>query len=142
MVTGKLVNWARSVRRTLDQYRAILAERNVALLLGAGVASEVGDWFNTVALISLSFRFSDSALGVGGMFADPHADAPAGPGSRRGAGRSPRRAKAVFVSQMAMAVIASSFALLVFSRSCGCSTCWSSCSKRSIASPAPPSWSS
>ena len=59
---------ADALRQIVDRYRSILAERNVAMLLGAGVASELGDWFNTVALISLSFHFTDSALGVGGMF--------------------------------------------------------------------------
>ena len=42
-----------ALRRMLDHYRTVLAERNVALLLGAGIVSEIGDWFNTVALISL-----------------------------------------------------------------------------------------
>ena len=39
------------------------------MLLGAGVISEIGDWFNIVALISLPYGFGDGALGVGGMFA-------------------------------------------------------------------------
>src|SRR5215217_8709244 len=58
-----------ALRRTFEHYRAVLAERNVALLLGAGVISEIGDWFNTVALISLAYGYGDGALGVGGMFA-------------------------------------------------------------------------
>ena len=58
-----------ALRRMLKHYRAVLAERNVALLLGAGVVSEIGDWFNTVALISLAYGFGNGALGVGGMFA-------------------------------------------------------------------------
>jgi MFS family permease len=102
------------VERVRTRYRSILAERNVAMLLGAGVASELGDWFNTVALISLSFRFSDSALGVGGMFAARMAtrllaQGPAGSLVDRHAGRG-----LLFFSQIAMAAIASAFALLAF----------------------------
>ena len=69
MATKQLSGLGAMLRQIVDRYRSILAERNVALLLGAGVASELGDWFNTVALITLSFHISDSAFGVGGMFA-------------------------------------------------------------------------
>jgi hypothetical protein len=69
-VASERLNQAGSaVQRVLDHYRVLLAERNVALLLGAGTVSEIGDWFNTVALISLAYGFGDGALGVGGMFA-------------------------------------------------------------------------
>ena len=40
----------------------MLTEPNAALLLGANFLSEIGDWFNTVALISLSYRFSDGVI--------------------------------------------------------------------------------
>src|SRR5829696_4050916 len=102
-----------SLQRVRDHYRALLAERDVALLLGAGVISELGDWFNTVALISLAYGFGDGALGVGGMFAvrmvmRMFLQGPAGTFVDRHAGRP-----LLFVSQLAMALIASSFALLV-----------------------------
>ncbi len=103
-----------AVRRALALYRSALAERNVALLLGAGFASEIGDWFNTVAVISLSFAFSNDALGVGGMLAVRMLarlllQGPAGALVDRYPGR-----KILFFSQLGMALVASSFALLVF----------------------------
>jgi MFS family permease len=102
-----------ALQRILNQYRAVLVERNIAILLGAGVISEIGDWFNTVAIISLAYGFGDGALGVGGMFAVRMLmrlifQGPAGTFVDRHAGR-----KLLFTSQVVMAVIASSFALLV-----------------------------
>src|SRR5829696_6257268 len=102
-----------SLQRVRDHYRALLAERDVALLLGAGVVSEIGDWFNTVALISLAYGFGDGALGVGGMFAARMlvrllCQGPAGAYVDRHAGRT-----LLFANQLLMAVIASSFAILV-----------------------------
>jgi predicted MFS family arabinose efflux permease len=99
--------------RILNQYRAVLVERNIAALLGAGVISEIGDWFNTVALISLAYGYGDGALSVGGMFAVRMVvrlifQGPAGVLVDGHAGR-----KLLFTSQLVMAVIASSFALLV-----------------------------
>jgi len=99
--------------RILKQYRAVLVERNIAILLGAGVVSEIGDWFNTVAIIFLAYGFGDGALGVGGMFAVRMLmrlifQGPAGTFVDRHAGR-----KLLFSSQLVMGVIASSFALLV-----------------------------
>ena len=32
-----------TLERILNQYRAVLVERNIAILLGAGVISEIGD---------------------------------------------------------------------------------------------------
>jgi predicted MFS family arabinose efflux permease len=101
------------LQRILDQYRAVLADRNMALLLGAGVFSELGDWFNTVALISLAYGFGDGALGVGGMFAARmlmrvFLQGPAGAFVDRHAGRT-----LLFASQLVMAVIAGSFAILI-----------------------------
>src|SRR5687768_2630337 len=101
------------VERVLNQYRAVLVDRNMALLLGAGVVSELGDWFNTVALISLAYGFGDGALGVGGMFAARMLmrlvlQVPAGALVDRHAGRT-----LLFASQLVMAVIAGSFALLI-----------------------------
>ncbi|MBW3633171.1 MAG: MFS transporter, partial [Chloroflexi bacterium] len=102
-----------ALQRILDQYRAVLVDRNMALLLGAGVISELGDWFNTVALISLAYGFGDGALGVGGMFAARmlmrgFLQGPAGAIVDRYAGRP-----LLFASQLVMAVIAGSFALLI-----------------------------
>src|SRR5215218_481219 len=113
-VAIKRLNQAGSaLRRTLEHYRAVLAERNVAFLLGAGIVSEIGDWFNTVALISLAYGFGDGALGVGGMFAARMlmrllCQGPAGAYVDRHAGRT-----LLFTNQLLMAVIASSFAILV-----------------------------
>src|SRR4051794_34783197 len=100
------------LRRVFDHYRTLLAGRNVALLLGAGVLSEIGDWFNIVALISLSYSFGDGALGVGGMFATRMVtrlllQGPAGSFVDRHASRM-----LLFTSQLVMAIVASSFALL------------------------------
>jgi predicted MFS family arabinose efflux permease len=83
------------------------------LLLGAGVVSEIGDWFNIVALISLSYGLGDGALGVGGMFAVRMVtrlicQGPAGAFVDRHASRG-----LLFTSQLVMAIVASSFALLV-----------------------------
>jgi predicted MFS family arabinose efflux permease len=102
-----------SLRRAIAHYRTLFAERNVALLLGAGVVSEIGDWFNIVALISLSYSFGDGALGVGGMFATRMVtrllcQGPAGAFVDRHASR-----RLLFTSQLVMAIVASSFALLV-----------------------------
>jgi MFS family permease len=113
-VVREQLNQARvALQRILNQYRTVLVERNIAILLGAGVISEIGDWFNTVALISLAYGFGDGALGVGGMFAVRMLmrlifQGPAGTFVDRHAGR-----KLLFTSQVVMAVIASSFALLV-----------------------------
>ena len=113
MVEPDLNHAGTPLQRILDQYRAVLADRNVALLLGAGVISELGDWFNTVALISLAYGFGDGALGVGGMFASRmlmrlFLQGPAGAFVDRHAGRT-----LLFTSQLVMAVIAGAFALLI-----------------------------
>jgi MFS family permease len=102
-----------ALQRILNQYRAVLVERNIAILLGAGVISEIGDWFNTVAIISIAYSLGGGALGVGGMFAVRMLvrlifQGPAGTFVDRHAGR-----KLLFTSQLVMGVIASSFALLV-----------------------------
>jgi predicted MFS family arabinose efflux permease len=112
-VSDRLNQADAALRRTLDHYRAVLAERNVALLLGAGIVSEIGDWFNIVALVSLSYSLGDGAFGVGGMFATRMAtrllcQGPAGAFVDRHASRT-----LLFTSQLVMAVIASSFAILV-----------------------------
>jgi MFS family permease len=113
VVSDRLNQAGSALQRVLDQYRALLAERNVALLLGAGVVSEIGDWFNIVALVSLSYSFGYGALGVGGMFATRMVtrllcQGPAGAFVDRHASR-----RLLFTSQLVMAVVASSFVLLV-----------------------------
>jgi MFS family permease len=102
-----------ALQQTLAHYRAVFGERNIALLLSAGFVSEVGDWFNIVALISLSFRFGDGALGVGGMLAARMVtrlllQGPAGSLVDRFPGR-----KLLFASQIVMAAVASGFMLLL-----------------------------
>ena len=66
---ARLTQRGSSLRRRLEQYRAAYAERNVALLLVSGFISEIGDWFNIVALLSLSYHLGDGALGSGGVLA-------------------------------------------------------------------------
>ena len=113
-VASERLNQAGSaLQRVLSHYRAALADRNVALLLGAGIVSEIGDWFNIVALVSLSYSFGDGALGVGGMFAARMVtrllcQGPAGAYVDRNASRT-----LLFTSQLIMAVVASSFVVLV-----------------------------
>lgn len=102
-----------ALQESLGLYRSALADRNVALLLGAGLGSEIGDWFNTVALISLSYHFSESATGVGGMLAVRMLSrlifqGPAGALVDRFAGRT-----LLFFNQLVLALIATSFMLLV-----------------------------
>src|SRR3954469_7027690 len=101
-----------SLWRRLEQYRAAFAERNVALLLVSGFISEIGDWFNIVALLSLSYHLSDSALGAGGvlparMLPPLIFQGPAGAFVDRHPGR-----RVLFASQILMAIIASAFALI------------------------------
>ncbi|MFT4037346.1 MAG: MFS transporter [Thermomicrobiales bacterium] len=102
-----------SARHSLSTYTAALADRNVGLLVGFGFLSEIGDWFNMVALISLAFHFSDSAAGVGGllalrMVARLLLQGPAGAFVDRHAGR-----RLLFASQIGMALVAACFLLLV-----------------------------
>ncbi|MCA9878305.1 MAG: MFS transporter [Thermomicrobiales bacterium] len=102
-----------AVGRSLSTYRAALSDRNVALLVGAGFISEIGDWFNMVALISLAYRYADTAEGVGGLLAVRMVarlllQGPAGSFVDRHAGR-----KLLFGSQIVMALVAASFLLLV-----------------------------
>lgn len=103
-----------AVRRAIALYRSALADRNVALLIGAGFASEIGDWFSTVALISLSFDLSASVAGVGGMLAIRMAtrlllQGPAGSLVDRFQGR-----RLLFASQIGMGAVAAAFAVLLW----------------------------
>ena len=56
-------------RRAALRYRDVLAAHDPRLLIGASFLSVVGDWLNTVALVALSYRLGDGALGVGGLVA-------------------------------------------------------------------------
>src|SRR4051794_17493344 len=111
---ARLAQQGSSLRRRLEQYRAVFTNRNVALLLLSGFISEIGDWFNIVALLSLSYHLGDGALAAGSVLAVRMLttlilQGPAGTFVDRHPGR-----RVLFASQMLMAVIASSFALLAF----------------------------
>jgi MFS family permease len=113
LATKRVHRISDAMQRTLALYRGVLGERNIAILLGAGIASEIGDWFNTVALISLSYRYSESAAGVGGLLAVRMltrliSQGPAGALVDRHQGRP-----VLFASQAVMALIACAFVLLV-----------------------------
>lgn len=101
-----------AVTQQWRNFREAISERNVAVLLGASFVSEIGDWFNTVALITLSYQYGDGALSVGGMLALrmlPRliVQGPAGSLVDRHPGRT-----LLFTTQLAMAVVASAFVLL------------------------------
>ena len=111
--SSRLKTMGDAVRQSLSTYRTALADRNVALLVGAGFISEIGDWFNIVALISLAYRYAETAEGVGGLLAVRMVarlllQGPAGAFVDRHAGR-----KLLFTSQLVMALVAASFLLLV-----------------------------
>ena len=113
MIGAPLHAAAAGLTRTLVHYRTVFGNRNTALLLGAGFVSEVGDWFNIVALISLSYRFGEGALGVGGMLAARMltrliCQGPAGSIVDRSPGRG-----LLLASQIVMAIVATAFLLLV-----------------------------
>lgn len=103
---------AKSIRVSYDRYRQVLAERDAALLLGSGFASEIGDWLSTIALMTISFRLGEGALGVGGFLAVRMVprllfQGPAGTLGDRWPGR-----QLLLWTQLFLALIASSFALL------------------------------
>jgi MFS family permease len=68
-IRGSLVKLGSGFAGGFGRYRRLVRRRDAVLLIGAGVVSEIGDWFNAVALIALSFDLGDGALGVGGMLA-------------------------------------------------------------------------
>lgn len=105
---GKLA----SLGAALGRYRRFGRDRDASLLLGAGILSATGDWFNTVALIALAFDFGDGVLGVGGLLIlrlIPRVvlQGPAGALVDRLPGR-----QLLLITEIVMAVIAASFALL------------------------------
>ena len=112
MAIAQLSQHGTSLRRRMEQYRTAYTERNIALLLVSGLISEIGDWFNIVALLSLSYHLGDGALGAGGLIAVRMLttlifQGPAGAFVDRHPGR-----RVLFVSQVLMAAIASLFALI------------------------------
>ncbi len=66
---GPLNRLRRGFDRIIGRYRELGAVPETRRLLGAAAGSYIGDRFNTIALIALSFKLGDSALGVGGMLA-------------------------------------------------------------------------
>ncbi len=103
--------WAR-LRGAARRYREVVGQRDPALLLGGGAVSVIGDWFNTVALVELSYRFGEGSLGVGGLLAVRMLP----PLVLQGAAgalvdRLPGR-RLLVTTQLLMAVIAAAFALL------------------------------
>lgn len=101
-----------AVHDGVDRYRALGDEPEARRLLAAAVISYIGDRFNTIALIALSFNLGDSALGVGGMLALlalPRLVVQAAAGSL--VDKYPGK-RLLIVTQLLMAGIASAFALL------------------------------
>lgn len=100
------------LRAALGRYRRFTRDRDATFLLGAGIVSAAGDWFNTVALIALAFNFGDGVLGVGGLLIlrmVPRLvfQAPAGALVDRHPGR-----QLLLTTELVMAAIAASFAFL------------------------------
>lgn len=101
-----------AVRDGINRYKALGEAPEARHLLAAAAGSYIGDRFNTIALIALSFELGGSALGVGGMLALralPRlvVQAPAGALVDRYPGK-----RVLMLTQILMAVIAGSFALL------------------------------
>lgn len=112
-VRSKVPALRATVARGVGRYRNVLRQPNIRLLLAAGLASEIGDWLNTVALIDLSYRFGGGAVSVGVMLAlrtVPRLllQAPAGALVDRWPGRG-----LLVVSHVAMGLIATAFVLLI-----------------------------
>ena len=55
-ISSRLATMGGAVRQGIATYRTALTDRNVALLVGAGRISEIGDWFHMVALITRACR--------------------------------------------------------------------------------------
>ena len=95
------------------RYRRLLGQREAVHLIAAGIVSELGDWFNAVALMALAFDLGDGALGVGGMLAlrmVPRLvlQAPAGALVDRWPGR-----RLLVLSHLVMAAIAAAFVVVL-----------------------------
>lgn len=102
-----------SAARGFARYRTLFRHPNIRLLLAAALGSEIGDWFNTVALIELSYQLGGGAVSVGIMLAlrtVPRLllQAPAGSLVDRWPGRG-----LIIVSHVLMGLIATAFVLLI-----------------------------
>lgn len=109
---GPLATVKTAVRDGVEHYRALRHAPEARRLLAAAAGSYIGDRFNTIALIALSFELGDSALGVGGMLALlalPRLVVQAAAGSL--VDRYPGK-RLLMLTQLLMALIAGSFALL------------------------------
>ncbi len=67
--TGLVTRLSGAARRTVRQYQQLGAVPGTRRLLLAATGSYIGDRFNTIALIALSYKLGDGALGVGVMLA-------------------------------------------------------------------------
>ena len=101
------------LRLLAGRYRELVSQRDPSLLLFGGTVSVIGDWFNTVALVEISYRLGEGSLGVGGLLAVRMLPAlllqgPAGALVDRLPGR-----RLLVITQLLMALIAASFVLLL-----------------------------
>lgn len=99
-------------RNLADRYRELFKDPAPRRLLSAAALSYIGDRFNMIALVTLSYELGDGALGVGGTLALlmlPRLMLQAGAGIL--VDRFPGR-RLLLITQLFMAVIAGSFALL------------------------------
>lgn len=110
---AKVTTFRAALGAGMGRYRELLRQRPLALLLGAGLLSEIGDWFNTVALLELAYQVGDGALSVGVMLAlrtVPRLllQAPAGALVDRFPGRG-----LLVISHVVMSLLATAFILLI-----------------------------
>ena len=111
-VSGAIDALREAMRGGVARYRALGDAPETRRLLLAAAGSYIGDRLNTIALVALSFELGDSALGVGGMLAlmaFPRLVVQAAAGAL--VDRHPGK-RLLMLSQVAMALIAASFALL------------------------------
>ncbi|MDQ3045463.1 MAG: MFS transporter [Chloroflexota bacterium] len=52
-------------RNITQRYRGLLARGDARVLISAALLSSVGDWLNTVALLTLAYQFGGNAISVG-----------------------------------------------------------------------------
>lgn len=102
-----------TMRAGVGRYRALLASPQSRTLIGASALSDLGDWMNIIAISVLAYRFGDGILAVGVLLALRKVpglllQVPAGALIDRMQG--PR---VLISSQLLLAVIASSFLLLL-----------------------------
>jgi len=110
---GQIGAMRESMRAGVGRYRALLASPQSRTLIGASALSDLGDWMSIIAISVLAYRFGDGILAVGVLLALRKVpglllQVPAGALIDRMQG--PR---VLIASQLLLAVIASSFLLLV-----------------------------